>query len=275
MFGGFFNRMYYGDPRKPDLKNEDLKKNRFKLFFLVIQIRFWKIIQLNMLYSLFWLPAGILTYLQIVVTAETGEPPSLLFFALLALGMIIAGPPTAGVVFVLRNWARDEHSWLLSDFKDAVKRNWKESMLIMLVNGFALTTLFVNYTFYSQMAVNNIFFLILNYLMIALGIIFAMMNIYIFPMLITYKLNIKQIYKNAFIFTIVKLPHTFGLFIFMGVIFALSVFYMFPVFFIGLAFPILIGVSLANWVFDLYMNKPAYSILNDENEKVDNEGHNE
>ena len=36
MFGGFFNRMYYGDPRKPDLKKEDLKGNRFKLFTTVL-----------------------------------------------------------------------------------------------------------------------------------------------------------------------------------------------------------------------------------------------
>ena len=82
-----------------------------------------------------------------------------------------------------------------------------------------------------------------------------MMNIYIFPMLVTYKLTVKQIFKNAFIFTIVKLPQTFIVFIVMLAIFALSIYYMFPIFIVGLAFPALIGVSLANWVFDSYMNR--------------------
>ena len=52
MFGGFFNRMYYGDPRKADLKKEDLKGNRFKLFTTVLSVRFWQLIQLNLLNSI-------------------------------------------------------------------------------------------------------------------------------------------------------------------------------------------------------------------------------
>lgn len=268
MFGGFFNRMYYGDPKKPDLKDEDLKKQRFKLFFLVLQIRFWKIIQLNLMYSIFWLPVFILVYLQLVVTAETGEQLSILFFALLTVGLMIAGPATAGAIYVLRNWARDEHSWLFSDFKDSWKRNWKEAVLVMLINGVAMTLFYVNYSFYGDLARQNIFFLIINYLMIILAILFAMMNIYIFPLLVTYKLNIKQIFKNAFIFTIVKLPHTFAIFVAMLAIFALSAYYMFPIFIVGLSFPALIGVSLANWVFDTYMHRKSDDIDEEGIEKL-------
>jgi len=66
-----------------------------------------------------------------------------------------------------------------------------------------------------------------------------------------------QVFKNAFIFTIVKLPQTFGVFIVMFAVFALSVYFMFPIFIIGLAFPIFIGVSHANWVFDSYMNRKS------------------
>jgi uncharacterized membrane protein YesL len=255
MFGGFFNRMYYGDPRKPDLKEENLKNQRFKLFFLVLQIRFWKIIQLNILYSIFWLPAFLLGYLQLVVMAETGEPLSVLFFVLLTLAIMIAGPATAGMVYVLRNWARDEHAWLFLDFKDSWKRNWKEAILVMLINGIVVTLLYVNYMFYRDLAGQSVLFLIINYFMIILAIIYAMMNIYIFPMLVTYKLTVKQIFKNAFIFTIVKLPQTFAVFVVMLAIFALSTYYIFPIFILGLAFPGLIGVSLANWVFDSYMNR--------------------
>ena len=93
MFGGFFNRMYYGNPNKPDLGYEDLKKRRFKLFFTVLQIRFWKLIQLNLLYSIFWLPTFIWIYVQSVVTAETGEPVTLFFFLILLPCLLFAGLP--------------------------------------------------------------------------------------------------------------------------------------------------------------------------------------
>ncbi len=254
MFGGLFNRMYYGNPNKPDLKYEDLKKKRFKLFFTVLQVRFWKLIQLNLMYSVFWLPAFIWVYIQSLVTAETGEPITLVFFLVLLPCLLFAGPATAGVTYVIRNWARDEHAWVFSDFKDAWKMNWKESLLIMLINGLVLMLFYVAVTFYRAMAMNSIFYFVLYYFMLLIGLVYAMMNIYIFPLLVTYKLTIRQIYRNALIFTLAKLPHTFAIFVLMVALFIASAWYILPVFVVGLTFPMLIGVSLANWVFDKYMN---------------------
>ena len=254
MFGGFFNRMYYGNPNKPDLGYEDLKKRRFKLFFTVLQIRFWKLIQLNLLYSIFWLPTFIWIYVQSVVTAETGEPVTLFFFLILLPCLLFAGPATAGTTYVVRNWARDEHAWLFSDFKDAWKMNWKESLLIMFINGVVLMLFYVAVIFYNALAVKSILYLALYYFILMIGLVYAMMNIYIFPLLVTYKLTIRQIYRNAFIFTIGKLPHTFGIFVLMAGVFIASTWYIFPLFLVGLTFPMLICVSLANWVFDKYMN---------------------
>ena len=89
-----------------------------------------------------------------------------------------------------------------------------------------------------------------------MGIIFAMMNMFIFPMLVTYKLKVRQIYKNAFIFTIVELPRTVLMFAISAGIFYLSIrFYIIPMFIIGITLPMLISVSYANWVFDKYLNK--------------------
>ena len=51
---------------------------------------------------------------------------------------LIAGPATAGTTYVVRNWARDEHAWVWSDFKISWKQNWKESLIIMLINGLVL-----------------------------------------------------------------------------------------------------------------------------------------
>ncbi|MFY9177877.1 MAG: DUF624 domain-containing protein [Caldicoprobacterales bacterium] len=278
MFGGFFNRMYYGNPNKPDLKKEDMKEGPIKLFFIVLQVRFWKLIQLNLLYSIFWIPAFAVTYMNLMAVSQSpevlqssGNIQSFLFTMLLMLVpcMLIAGPATAGTSYVIRNWARDEHAWLWSDFKDAWKQNWKESLLIMLINGIALLVFYVNITFYTVQAQQNLLFTVLRYLIMVIGIIYAMMNMFIFPMLVTYKLKVREIFKNAIIFTMAELPRAFVIFLLafllFGVVFYYSIPFILPFFIIGLTFPMFITISFANWVFEKYLNKR----LREENEEIE------
>ena len=257
MFGGFFDKMYYGDPRKPDLGKEDVKNvGRFKLFFTVLQVRFWKLVQLNLMYVLFWIPTFFLVYTQALVSIKLQEPLSLLFFLLLIPCLLLTGPATAGITYVIRNWARDEHAWIWSDFKDAWKQNWKESLIIMLINGLALMLFYVNIRFYRGMVAKSFGFLVLYYFIWCIGIIYSMMNMFIFPMLVTYTLNVRQILKNAFIFTMAELPRTLGIFaLAVGIFIATFELYTIPVFIIGFTLPALVVNSYTNWVFDKYINK--------------------
>ena len=277
MFGGFFNRMYYGNPNRPDLKKEDIQGGRFKQFFVVLQVRFWKLIQLNLLYSISWIPAFFVVYMNLMAMVQSpeavetaGNIQSFIFTMLLLLipCMVIAGPATAGTTYIIRNWARDEHAWVWSDFKDAWKQNWKESLLIMLINGIALLVFYVNINFYATQGRQNLMFAVLHYLIIMMGILYAMMNMFIFPMLVTYKLKLRQVFKNALIFTMAELPRAFGIFLLafllFGVAFYFSVPFIVPFFILGLTFPMLITISFTNWVFDKYLNKRL-----DDNGEVD------
>jgi uncharacterized membrane protein YesL len=268
MFGGFFNRMYYGNPNRPDLKKEDVQMGRFKTFFVVLQIRVWKLIHLNLLYSIFWAPAFFVIYAHLMAMTRMLENNDMLnmlpgfwssLIILLIPCMVIAGPATAGAVYVIRNWARDEHAWLWSDFKDTWKQNWKESLLIMLINGLVLFVFYVNMNFYAVQAQKGLIYIVLRYLVIIMGIVYCMMNMFIFPMLVTYKLKLRQIFKNALIFTMAELPRTFVIFVLasllFGLVFYYSISFIIPFFIIGLAFPMFIAISYVNWVFDKYLNK--------------------
>lgn len=253
---GFFNRMYYGDPRKPDLKKDDVEGNRLKMFFTVLPIRFWQLIQLNLLYSIFWIPSVILLNIQGLLMQETNEPVSILFFLLLIPCLMIAGPSTAGMTYIVRKWARDEHAWVWSDFKDAWKENWKQGLIIMLINGVLLLLFNVNLQFYGAMVAENTLFLILYYMMIVLAVVIAMMNMFIFPLMVTYRLPIKHLLRNAFILTMVKLPFTFLVLIVAAALVVLSLIYLvsIPFFVVGLTFPAFIVLSYVNWIFDKYIN---------------------
>ena len=84
---------------------------------------------------------------EVLQTAENVRGFVLTMLIQLVPCMLIAGPATAGTTYVIRNWARDEHAWIWSDFKDAWKQNWKESLLIMLINGLAMIVFYVNLIF--------------------------------------------------------------------------------------------------------------------------------
>ncbi|MGI6539104.1 MAG: YesL family protein [Caldicoprobacterales bacterium] len=249
--------MYYGDPRKPDLKKEDVKgSSRFKLFFTVLSVRFWQLIQLNLLYAVFWLPSYIWLYIQGLLMQQTNQPVTLEFFILMIPCLMLAGPATAGVTYVIRNWARDDHAWVWSDFKDAFKENWKQSILMMLINGIALLLFSVNVRFYGSIVSEGFFYLLLYYFMFILAIIFVMMNMFVFPMIVTYRLKLRQILRNAFILTMVKLPLTFVVFALAGFLMYLSLVYLLsiPFFLVGLTFPAFIVISYVNWILDKYIN---------------------
>ena len=67
---------------------------------------------------------------------------------LLVPAIAITGPCTAGVAYVTRNWARDEHAFIWSDFKDAVKENWKQSIVVSLITGALPLVVFMGWRFY-------------------------------------------------------------------------------------------------------------------------------
>jgi uncharacterized membrane protein YesL len=77
------------------------------------------------------------------------------------------------------------------------------------------------------------------------------MHLYIYPMLVTYDLGVKNIYKNALIFTIIKLPMNF-LIILLNVIIAFITFYQIIV---GIVLYILITPSFMELMNNFYVDR--------------------
>ncbi len=114
-----------------------------------------------------------------------------------------AGPATAGYTYVLRNYAREEHAWLWSDFWQRTKENFKQALAVIIID---ITVFFFSvyaYQFYTAMGGLMSYF---GIVIIAGLFIFTMMHIYIYQVMITSKLSLKAIYKNALLFTFMKLP---------------------------------------------------------------------
>ena len=120
--------------------------------------------------------------------------------------LVIAGVGAPGEMYILRNWARDQHAFVLSDFKEKIKENWKCGALAGLINGLSLLVTFVCYIYYGQMSQQNMLFLLPQMLVIVFCALWWMMNMQIFTMMVTYQMTFRQMVRNSAIMTLARLP---------------------------------------------------------------------
>ncbi|TCW34594.1 putative membrane protein YesL [Thermohydrogenium kirishiense] len=235
MFGNFFNRMYYGDPHRPDLKADDIPKKGISLFFDILKNNFWQLISLNLLLIISCIP------------------------------IVTIGPALAGFNNVLRNHTLNRNVWFWNDFKDGFIKNFKQSFVITLINGIAAIILVNNYKIYSSYSTGFIK-IAGTYITIFIGFILVLMNVYIYPLMVTYDLKIKHIYKNALIFSIIKLPQTIGMVLLSLILIAICILFAFiPLLLIGLS---LVGLAINVYdrgVFEKYID----SRVNEQNKETD------
>lgn len=140
-----------------------------------------------------------------------------LFWALVALVpcLFITGPWTAGMSYVTRNWARDEHAFLWSDFKDAMKENWKGSLIISAITAIMPLLIYLCWEWYGSLTANSsgmgILLQLGRMVPLMVGVIWSMAVLYTYPMLVTYKMSVKTVLRNSLILAVARLPQSLGI----------------------------------------------------------------
>ena len=307
MFDKLMNSYYFGKSGKGDFTPDDLPTNRVQLFWEMLRIRFSALVRLNLMYVVCWLPLVLvlmfssitaLNTLQYMDTdgsgkvvfitkdAEGNEVPDeqdalstqqvtdtlqgLVSMTLLLMipCMTITGPATAGVSYVTRNWSRDEHAFIWSDFKDAVKENWKQSLLISFITSLVPFVVYMCWQFYGDLASTQPLMTLPQMLILMLGIVWMLAVTYIHPMIVTYQLKLRDLFRNGVLLAIARLPMSVGIRLLhclpmiLGAV--IGIFFNVPQYAILFLFLyyILIGFSLSrfvtasytNGVFDKYIN---------------------
>lgn len=302
--GGFFGFFDYSKPG-PGIPKDLPPKSKFIVFFEVLGRKFWKLCYLNLLYFITSLPilfiiylifgSFILPYIQDTISAQKYienakniESMLFMFLNIFVIGGFMAfgiGPTTAGYTYILRNFAREEHAWVTSDFFENIKKNIKESIITLVVDFIILFTFYVNIRFYSAMEKQYPTLYLVKYFIFVAFAIYLMMHIFIYPMMVTYNLKVRHIYKNAFIFTILKLPHTIGiLLIILAVLLIPAVIFLTTGFILAMFLYFVLWVSIigliqnffTNYVFNEYLNpnrnneQLGNNVLNDikDNDKI-------
>ena len=284
---GFFGLFDYSK-EGPGVPKDAPPKSRFRIFFEVLARKFWNIAKVNLLFGIFNIPAILFLflfagYLQLLITQNLGlsaeEVSQNLFLGtiplmsiFICLPLITVGPAQAGMTYVLRNYSREEHAFIWGDFKEHALKNLKQSLIVSVINTFVTVLVILDIYFYFNYRTDNLLITAASAFIIMAFIVFMMMSMYIYPMMVTFNLSIKQLYKNAFLFAIMKfLPNLFIL-IFIFVLLFFSFYY--PV--IGYLLFIFITMGLISFItnfyvyskIDKYMIQPVQQAQNDESEET-------
>ncbi len=253
---GFFGNRYTR-PGPGVSKEQAAKRNYFEMFGR----KFWKLVQLNLLYFVCTLPFTLLTIFlwigytglslesftqfldNFVALAQAGTPwvPILPF-----LPMMLTGPFTAGLTYVLRNYARQEHAFMASDFFEHTKKNWKQGLLASILGGVVLYAVIFSYFFY----ITRINPTILLAITVVVSLVLISMTYYVFPMMVTFNMKFRHILKNAWIFAIAKFPQNLFLTV---VIFGVHILLIWCVSPLWILLMILILISWSGFTMNYYV----------------------
>ncbi len=173
---GFFGFLDF-TKEGPGIRKDGPKKKAFFVFFETFFRNFWSFFSIN------------------------------LVFSILSLPIITHGMATAGITNVTRNIARDKHSFGLSDFFETIKKNWKQALSVGIINTIITVLLAFVIWFYNESYLQTQQTLSLLGLVFSLSLlaIFAMMNFYIYTLMITFDFKTKALYVNSFKFVFINL----------------------------------------------------------------------
>ncbi|MBR2406783.1 MAG: YesL family protein [Clostridia bacterium] len=167
LFGG------YNNPGPGVSKNEPEKKAFFKFFELYFR-KFWKLMVANLLYVLISLP------------------------------IVTRGLAQVGLTYVTRQYSREKHVFLPSDFFDTIKKNWKQGLafgllelIVSIACGYSLYFYFMGVWTSAEMSFGTIIPLAVALFVTAM-VTFTFYYVYL--QIITFKMSFKQILKNSVLF---------------------------------------------------------------------------
>lgn len=213
-------------------ENEPQKPGPIR-YFIVSGRKFWDMVVLNLLYFLFSLPAiAIYTLIGLLFLGNAGDAVGgalaaegmtdiqilelkaavhivlSVGFGFLITALLGSGAPRAGLSFVLRNYSREEHAFLWSDFLENTKKNLGKGTVIFLID--VLFTFIICLDIASYGGAGTFWGLIASYIALFIFIIYILMHPYIYMILVTFGLKLKAAYKNAFMLTTVKIFQNAG-----------------------------------------------------------------
>ena len=289
---GLIDRMLLGKEKSEGYARAQLPSNRWELFWDILKGRFWKLVVINLLMLVFFIPLAALLFFRYIALVNYGIMYpfnqcfgigygaasslvgyaenivfniNLLIYLLLPIAACIAAVGVSGGAYVIRNMVWTEGIFVANDFWRGIKQNVGQMLSIALVYSlvFYLSVLSIAMSEYS-LAVDGgrrwMFILseVLSYSILAL---YSIMTFHMFTMSVTYDIKFGQLIKNSFLLTIGMFPQNI-FFIALGSIpFICLLFGQFLqtlgivlILLLGLSVLFLVWTDFCQWAYDRFIN---------------------
>ena len=162
-FGNIFNF----DKPGPGVDKNAPKKAGFALFKEIFFEKFWNFIPLSLLYIVMCLP------------------------------VVTVGLADVGIAYITRNFARRKSVFLVADFFGAIKKNWKQALIVGIINlvvtAFLIFIMVLDWMNWNQSLVYPIGFVIAGCCLI----VFSFLKYYINMLIVTFRLSLFNLYRNS------------------------------------------------------------------------------
>lgn len=121
-------------------------------------------------------------------------------YLLLGILAITWGWQNTAVTYILRGLVRGDGVFMFSDYFYAIKKNFKQGLLLGLVDAGVIVILIIDFL-YTWSARSNYWSYLMFFAVTALIIIYLFMRMYLYLMMITFNISFYKMLKNALIFT--------------------------------------------------------------------------
>lgn len=195
--------------------------------------------------------------------------PSLTTKILWGLSLLLIftiGLSNTGVTYVLRGFVRGEPVYVLSDFIDAIKKNFKQGIILGILDClFTFALIYGIMTYYINAGTYMVN--VMLFAEILLFILFLTMRFYMYMIMITFDLSIFKILKNSFIFALIGFKRNLVVWFALIIISIFSFYIFFAIPTLGVALPVIISIitgmfiaAFATYpVIKRYMIDPYYN----------------
>ncbi len=266
---GLFSNYENAGPGVP--KNPQEKTDFFK-FFEIYGRHFWKLMEVNLLYFIFFVPL----FLGMTLLFRNDFSLNIKVVGIGALAIIFIatiGPATAGFTKVIRNYSQERNAFVFSDFFDTFKKCYKQSVIMGIIDIIFSVGFVVAVVSYSAWAQENSVMYLPFIICLSCMLMFIMMHFYIYQLIVSTNLTLMQIIKNSFLLVGVSVKRClFNIVVIVLIVFLILFFYPYS-FFIIPFLPLSLGCFLICFnCFPLirkYVIQPYYKARGEESPEFD------
>ncbi len=290
--GGIINRLIMGSEKSEGYARASLPSNRWELFWDIVKGRFGKLVLINVLVAITFIPFFVLLFFNSTIVSGYGmlypfaqsfgvgyqAPASMIgvaesievsvtsmVFLFIPLAFMIASIGISGGAYVIKNMVWTEGIFVANDYWQGIKKNIKYMLLIAI---------FYSIIFYASEMILRLsdmviatgsgpkwLFVVIKVITYGEIIFTTIMCFHMITMTETYELKFWQLLKNSFLFTIGLFPHNIFFLAISALPFLLLLssgfLFVIGIFVVGLlafSFVLLVWTDFSQWAYDKFIN---------------------